>query len=79
MPQEDNETAELEHSEKIALVIFPAADQSAEIVEPSEEAFDFPTAAVAAQFAAILGVLAAVFVFVGRDEPEVMILPEALV
>jgi hypothetical protein len=38
MPQEDNETAELEHSEKIALVIFPAADESAEIVEPGKEA-----------------------------------------
>jgi hypothetical protein len=47
MPQENNEAAELEHAEEIGFVIFPAADQSAEIVEPGKEAFDFPTPAVA--------------------------------
>src|SRR2546427_12692584 len=70
MPQEDNETAELEHSEKIALVIFPAADESAEIVEPGKEALGFPAPAVTAQFAAVLGTLAAAAVLVGRDEPD---------
>ncbi len=79
MPQEDNETAELEHSEKIALVIFPAADESAEIVEPGKEALDFPVPAVTAQFAAVLGTLAAAVVLVGRDEPDAVFLPEALI
>src|ERR1700730_2660866 len=79
MPQEDDEAAELEHAEEVGLVILPTGDQSAEIVEPSEEALDFPTAAVAAQFAAVLGALAATIVFVWRDQPDVMILPEALV
>ena len=79
MPQEDNETAELEHSEEIALVIFPAADEPAEIVEPGKEALDFPAAAVTAQFAAVLGTLAAAVVLVGRDEPDAVFLPEALI
>src|SRR5258705_12625139 len=65
MPQEDNETAELEHSEKIALVIFPAADESAEIVEPGKEALDFPAPAIMAQFAAVLGTLVAGVLFGG--------------
>src|SRR5256885_15160092 len=79
MPQEDNETAELEHSEKIALVIFPAADESAEIVEPGKEALDFPAPAVTAQFAAVLGTLAAAGGLVGRDEADGGFLPEALI
>jgi hypothetical protein len=79
MPQEDNETAELEHAEEIALVIFPAADESAEIVEPGKEALDFPAPTVAPQFAAVLGALAAAVVLVGRDEPDAVFLPEALI
>ncbi len=51
------EEAELKHAEEIGFVIFPAADESAEVVEPSKEAFDFPAAAVATQFAAVLGAL----------------------
>ena len=47
MPQQDDKAAELEHAEEIGFVIFPAANQSAEIVEPGKEAFDFPTPAVA--------------------------------
>ena len=57
MPQEDNEAAELEHAEEIGFVIFPAADESAEIVEPGKEALDFPAPTVATQFAAVLGAL----------------------
>ena len=65
MPQENNEAAELEHAEEIGFVIFPAADQSAEIVEPSKEALDFPAPTVATKFAAVLGALAAVSYIVG--------------
>ena len=79
MPQEDNEAAELEHAEEIGFVIFPAADQSAEIVEPGKEALDFPAPTVAAQFAAVLGALATAVVLMGRDEPDAVFLPEALI
>jgi hypothetical protein len=79
MPQENYEAAELEHAEEVGFVIFPAADQSAEIVEPGKESLDFPTPAVATQFAAVLGALATAVVLVGRDEPDAVFLLEALI
>ena len=79
MPQEDNEAAELQPAEEVAFVMFPTADQSAEVVEPGEEPLDSPAAAVTAQFAAILSVLAAAGVLVGRDESNAVFLPQALV
>ena len=78
MPQEDHEAAELDHSEEVDLMMFPARDQSAEVVKPGKEAFDFPAAAVASQFATVLGGPVAI-VFMGRDEPDVVPLSEALV
>ncbi len=47
MPQEDYKAAELDHGEEVLLVILPTDDQAAEVMEPGEEAFDFPAAAVA--------------------------------
>jgi hypothetical protein len=79
MPQEDDETAELQHAEEIGFMMFPAADQSAEVVEPSEEALNFPAAAVTAQFTAVLGAFPAAIVLVRRDEPDAVFLPETLV
>src|ERR1700686_1203154 len=79
MPQEDYEATELGHGEEFGFMMFPAADQSAEVVEPREEPLDFPAAAVAAQFAAILSALAAAVVLVGRDEPDAVLLPQALI
>src|ERR1017187_1196201 len=79
MPQEDDEAAELQHAEEVGFVIFPAADESAEVVEPSEEALDFPAAAVATKFPAILSILPTAIVLVRCDEPDAVFLPEALV
>jgi len=79
MPQEDNEAAELEHAEEIGFVIFPAADQSAEMVEPGKEALDFPAPTVTTQFAAVLGALATAVVLMGSDEPDAVFLLEALI
>lgn len=42
MPPGDDETAEQERAEELDFLMFPAADQSAEGMEPSEEALDFP-------------------------------------
>jgi hypothetical protein len=58
--------------------MFPAADKSAEVAESTREPLDFLAAAVAAQFAAILSVLAAAIVLVRRDEPDTVRLPPAL-
>jgi|SRR5215467_2583628 len=79
MPQKDDEAAKLKHAEEIRFMIFPTADESAEVVEPGEEPLDSPAAAVTAQFAAILSVLAATDVLVGRDESNAVFLPQALV
>jgi len=79
MRHEDHEAAKLKHAEEIGFLMFPAADESAEIMEPSEEAFDFPAAAVAPQFPAVLGALAAAIVLVRRDQPDMVFLPKALV
>jgi hypothetical protein len=60
-------------------VTFPAANQSAEVAEPSKVALDFPAPAVATQFAAILSALAVAIVLVARDEPVAVLLPHALI
>src|SRR5215475_3793443 len=79
MPQKYDEAAELKHAEEIGLMIFPAANQSAEIVEPGEEPLDSPAAAVTTQFATVLSALAAASVLVGRDEPNAVFSPQVLV
>jgi len=67
----------MEHAEEIGFVIFPAADQSAEVVQPGKEAFDFPAATVAAQFAAVLGAFPATIELVRGDQPDAVLFPEA--
>jgi hypothetical protein len=54
--------------------MFPAADESAEVVKPSEESLNFPAVAVTTQFATVLGIVPVAIVFVGRDEPDAMFL-----
>ena len=54
MPQEDQRTTELDHTEEVGSVSFPAASKSAEVLQPCEQAFDLPAAYVAAKGSAIL-------------------------
>ena len=49
-------------------MVFPARDQSAEVVKPGKQTFDFPAAAVAAQFASILGGFSRASGVVWRDQ-----------
>jgi len=60
-------------------MIFPATDESAEVVEPSEEPLNLPAAAITAQFAAILSIPAGASALVGRDESNAMFSLQALV
>src|SRR5690348_3176050 len=55
MPQEDDGTSELHHPEEVLWVVFPANDDAAKIMKPSEQALDLPATAIAAQHTAILG------------------------
>ena len=59
--------AKLEHADEIGFVIFPAADEAAEIMEPGKEALDFPTPTVATQFASVLSAFATAVVLVARS------------
>jgi hypothetical protein len=79
MSREDNEAAELKHAKKVGFLMFPAADESAEVVKPSEEALDFPAAAVTTQLATVLRILPATIVLVGCDKPDAVFLQQALV
>jgi hypothetical protein len=79
MSGEDDEAAELEHAEEVGFLMFPAADESAEVVEPSEEALDFPAAAVTAQFTTVLGVLPTAIILVGRDQKDTVLFSQALI
>ena len=79
MPENNDETAELKHTEEIGFMIFPTANQAAEIVEPGEEPLDSPAAAVATQFAAVLRDGSMAIVLVRRDEPNAVFSPQALV
>src|SRR6266852_8973778 len=79
MPQEDHEATELQHAEEIGLVIFPTADQAAEIVKPCEQPFDFPTVAVAPQLPAVLGVFPAAIALVRSDQTDAVFFSQPLV
>ena len=63
----------LQHAEKIGFLMFPAADESAEVVKPSEESLNFPAVAVATQFATVLGVFPAAIVLVGRNQQDTVL------
>ena len=53
MPQEDEGTSELHHPEEILWVIFPGKDDTTKIMKPCEQALDFPTPSVTAQYPAV--------------------------
>ena len=54
MPQEDDSACELNHSEEILWVVFPANDDATIIVKPSKQTLDFPATTIAPQRAAVL-------------------------
>lgn len=58
MPQEDADAPEAEEGQEVLRVTLPAGDESAEVVEPREQALDLPAAAVATERATVLGLLA---------------------
>src|SRR3970040_124519 len=75
MPQEDDEAAELEHAEEIGFVKLPAREQSAEVMQPGEEPFDLPAAAIAAECSAILGSILAVAA-IRSDHADAVLAPQ---
>ena len=68
MPQEDYGASELNHPEEIFRVILPADDDAAIVMKPSEQAFDFPAAAVTSEHATVLRHRFAAVPAVRRDQ-----------
>ena len=60
--------AQASHPEEILWVVFPANDDTAKVMKPSEQTLDFPAAAIAAQHAAILSGLPRPSVVVGSGQ-----------
>src|SRR5579864_4017813 len=79
MPQEDHSTCELNHPEEILWVVLPASDDATIIMEPSEQALDFPATTVSAQGAAVLGDGSAPVPTVRRDQFHLEMLAHALI
>src|SRR6266508_1466378 len=67
MPEQDDDTAQLNEAEVILSMVFPARDEAAKVLQPREQTLDLPPTAVAAERAAVLGHLATVRA-VGRDQ-----------
>jgi hypothetical protein len=55
LTQQNDDTAEVNQAQEIDCVALVAHDQAAEVLQPGEEAFDLPAAAIAPEWAAILG------------------------
>src|SRR5206468_1602201 len=60
LPQQDHDATELDETQKIRNFVFMTGDQSAEVLKPSEQALDFPAAAIAPQRTAVLGLHSAI-------------------
>ena len=60
MPEQHEQACELDEAEEVVDAIFPSCDQPAVVLHPGKEPFDFPAAAVAAQWPSILGLLFAI-------------------
>src|SRR5258708_28801823 len=79
MSQEDDGASELNHPEEIFWVVFPANDGATKIMEPGEQALDFPATPVAAQNTPVLRHRCDAHEFVGRDELHAVSFVDALV
>lgn len=66
MAQEDENASEVDHAKEVVVVKLVANDQAAKVLQPSEETFDLPATAVAAERSAILGGILPV-ASMGRD------------
>jgi len=55
MPEHHVQAGEMDEAEEVFDVVFPSSNESSEVVHPCKEPLYFPSSAIAAQLAAILG------------------------
>src|SRR5271157_4781581 len=66
MSDQHLEAGEVDEAEEVLDVVLPTSDEAAEVVHPGEQAFYFPTSAVAPQLTSVLGLAAPPAI--GRDQ-----------
>jgi len=76
MPEEDAGARELNHAEEVLDVIFPPGDGATTVVEPGEEALDFPAPPPAAEGPPILRGRAAAAPTMGGDHLDAVALAD---
>src|SRR5580692_6276572 len=79
MPQEDDGGSQVKHPEEIFWVAFPADHNAAIVRQPREQAFDFPSTAIAPQPAAILGQSSGANGTVRRDHLDAVVVHQLFV
>ena len=64
----------MEHAEEVGFVILPTDHQTAKVMQPGKQTFDLPTAAIAAQFAAVLGARLAAIMLMRSNQLDALLL-----
>src|SRR5579872_7174136 len=77
MSEQHVKAGKVDEAEEVLDVVFPASDETAEVVHPSEEPLHLPALSVAAELAAIL--TSAPVAPIGRDHLDVVFLAERAV
>jgi hypothetical protein len=79
MPQEDDGGSQVKHPKEILWVAFPADHDATIVMQPREQAFDFPSTAIAPQRATILGQSSGAHGPVWRDHLDAVVLHQPLI
>src|SRR2546426_5024592 len=72
LPQQDDDATELDEAQEVGNFVFVTSNQSAEVLKPSEQALDFPAAAIAPQRTAVLGLHSAIAPLTGDQLDAVL-------
>jgi len=78
MPQQDADASEVKEAEEVLGMALIAGDQTAVVLEPSEEPFDLPAPAIAPQGTTVLGPHSSTRL-VGSDQLDPALTPQPLI
>jgi len=79
MPQKDDGGSQLNHSEEIFWVAFPANHDAPIVMQPGKQAFDFPSSAITPKHTAILGQSSGARGSVWRNHLDAVVLHQLLI
>jgi len=78
MSEEHEQAGEMDEAKEVFDMVFPSGDEAAVVLHPGKDAFDLPSASIAAERSAILCPLLAV-ASVGRDHLDVVLACELFI